>query len=199
MTFWEVNRKKAVFFLAAQIVACVLFCYFYSNFFGGELYPALGGSVAFLLIIYQSLVLPAVNSFKVINRLLADTSSTSILPLFDPGYEVGFKDKESRIGYTLPNIHGKIAGLPVVVYYTPPSKYTKRLLEFRFYPMMRPDSSTIFEDHMSFIMRWVKRLEDDIKPEVREFVADLKQKGYYSAEGVAFTYKKVDSVADKVL
>ena len=202
MTFWEVNKKKIVLFAALQFTVPFLFIYFITD--AAFIAACCGASI--VLVFGLAYTLPAAIAFKVIPGLLADTSSFSILPLFDAGYTVAFRGKDSmftgkvsRYSYAQPNIHAAIMGLPVVVYFIPQFKTQQRQIVFRFYPLLRPGSNTIFEDKRAFDMPWTKRLETDVKQEVRDNAAELKQKGYYSAVGIAIKYVQVDSVADRPL
>jgi|GEM_PF-2703463 len=117
--------------------------------------------------------------YTVIRKLIRDRSDTSVLPLFDEGsitYPTSILASMKSAC-----IDGIIAGLPVVVEPVDISSDDEPpKVRFTFRPLYRHDRNGSFDEYIEFeINRITSRLRHDVKPEVLQFVEDLKEKGYY--------------------
>ncbi len=117
--------------------------------------------------------------YTAVRKLIRDRSDTSVLPLFDEG---SVTYPTSILAYMKsPCIDGTIAGLPAVVEPVNISGNNEPpKLRFTFRPLYRHDRNGSFDEYIEFeIGKLSSRLRHDVKPEVLQFVAELKEKGYY--------------------
>ncbi len=122
-----------------------------------------------------------INYYRIIARLINDTSEKSIIPLFDDGFSIENADEKGKIEYTKENFKGTISGLPVEIRFFPADRATWSSLSFSFYSLSKEGFGSNVSRYISFNMNWRNRLKKDVKPEVLKFVADLKERGYSPA------------------
>ena len=197
MSYWELNKKRILAISILQIAACYFIIY-YSFSTNEDVHTflwATGFAIFCFFILYLLFFYPAMNSFKVIQRLTDETEKHSIVPLFDPGYTIGLQDEKSWILFTTPCINATISGLPVLISYFSAFRDWSQIT-FKFFPLMREGSKRICVEYISFNLYFVKRLKKDIKPDVLKFVADAKAKGLTSGVGRTISTIHHEAYAD---
>jgi len=178
--FWYYNKKK--------VIGLTLLSFLVSSLFFGSVYLADDRTAPFGLIIAFTLlcaIVPAlittikgINFFKTIKRLLEDEGDRSILPLFDNGFEIQLVNEHSKLFFTKQEIHGSISGLPVRIAFWQSSRLNQAALFFSFSPLSHHLFGKKAERGISCRISLRNRLKKDIKPEILQFVEDLKSKGY---------------------
>jgi hypothetical protein len=182
MKFWEYNRNKVL------IIALVSFLGFFMLFVllsrSGDIPMGYATIASVVLAGFYTFVevVRGQNHFRVMTRTTQDTSERSIRTLFDDGYNVVLQNDSSSLFFTTERLKGDIEGFPVVVSFSQGSRASWPSLVFSFYPLAHASLGNRTSRYLSFKMTLRNRLKKDIKPDVRQFIADLKAKGYTSAE-----------------
>ena len=184
MNFWHLNKRMVITLSAFPVVGCLFVIY--SGLDNLDEWTFLFAMAVILLgyaFLFLLFFLPAINSFLVIRRLTGDNGAYSILPLFDAGYSVELRNEKSWFMFTTPCISATISELPVVIFFEPGSKYNPARIEFSFSPLMKEGSKRIYSNSISFKLPFVKRLLEDIKPDVLKCVEKTKESGLKSGAG----------------
>ena len=197
MTFWKLNRKKIIGYLAMLFIACaVVACLMVGN---AKAQQHLSSLIIALLgmLFYISFVLfyPSYHAFKVMDRLQNETSILSILTLLDSGYSLGLLHENSKLQFVKPCIHATIRGLPVKIYCEVSKGDGAGIngIHVLFWPLMKDGSKRIFSDYIVYNPLRYKRRNEDVRPRVLAFIEDLKRKGFSSGGGRPISSKHVDT------
>ena len=137
--------------------------------------------------IFLVALLGTINSFSVINWLVKDTSEYSILPLLSSNYTIEYE--KNLFQFLIPSIHTTISDLPVIIHYTPSDKSSWSSINFNFTPLAKENSKRIYSGSISFKLFLEKKLQKDIKQDVLERVANIKNGGLISGAGRAISTK----------
>jgi len=182
MKFWEYNGNKVILIAVMSFfggVLCSIFLARDMNIFQRE---AVVFSAVLCITATVVYTVRGLSYFRTMKRIMEDTSDLSILSLFDDGHAVILGNEHSRIFFTTERIKGDISGIPVVVSFSQGSRASWPSLVFSFYPLYHPTLGNRTSTYLSFKLNIRNRLKKDIKPEVLQFVKELKAKGYSSAE-----------------
>ena len=185
MNFWKLNKKMVLSLCGTIVAGCFAIIYFAADFGRGWIafLFASGLSAFALLNSFILFIVPALNSFRVIRRLTEDTSAFAVTPLFDNGYAIGTRYEKSWFFFTTPCINATISSLPLTIYYEPSSRSSPSYIAFKFRPLAKEGSKRIYVESINFTLRFKKRLSTDIKPQVAQFVAGIREKGFTSGAG----------------
>ena len=175
INFWKLNARKVVmnYLLVLLVCLCMAILFNASNTLYFFCILAFFGTLAYFLVG----VLSSVRCFTIIKNLSSNTSKVSILPLFDNGYTIELTNKKKWLLFSNPCIHATISGLPVVINFTQGTQYNPSKINFQFEPLISEGSHAVSNTCISFKMRWLNELKNDIKPQVMQFVQDAKTKG----------------------
>ncbi len=182
MKFWEYNRNKVIFIAVLSFAGGLLLLMLLSGsdrLLMGRALIFAGISSFFATSVYA---FRGLSYFRVMKRIMDDTSEKSIHPLFDDGYTIVLNNEANSVFFTTERLKGDIGGLPVLVAFSQGSRASWPSLIFSFYPLAHSSLGNRTSRYLSFKMGLRNRLKKDVKPEVLQFVADLKGKGYSSAE-----------------
>jgi hypothetical protein len=198
MNFWKINKKMVLSLCGTIAAGCFAIIYFAADFGKGWIafLFASGLSAFALLNSFILFIVPALNSFRVIRRLTEDTSAFAVTPLFDDGYMIGTRYEKSWFFFTTPCINASISSLPVTIYYEPSSRSNPSYITFRFQPLAKDGSKRIYSEWITFTLRFRKRLSTDIKPQVLQFTAGLKEKGLTSGAHKPVSTKHYEQYED---
>jgi hypothetical protein len=177
ITFWKLNKKRTIVLLAISIVLSY-FLFIRKAMENIHFEVSLIFSFVPLVMVTLVFIGPAINCFKVIRRLITDTSECSILPFFDSEYSIKLEDEKSLIFFATPYIDTTISGLPVKIRFNTSSKNSWSYLSIEFRPLGKEGSNDLFSKTIEFKMYLRKRLLTDVKPEILKFISDLKSAGY---------------------
>jgi hypothetical protein len=137
--------------------------------------------IAFALIAGATLLSSVIEFFRgkfyfyALRRIAEDKSERAIFPLFDNGYSSELVDEKSLFSDTREIIKGNIMGVPVELSLNSPYRYGGGPeLKLCF---IAADES-FGKPAVVFSLDMALHLKKDIKPEVLQFVSDLKAKGY---------------------
>lgn len=182
MKFWEHNGSKVSFIAAASFAVSM----------AGLVILGVREHFLFSRVILLSLLccglatsfftLRGISFYRTMRRVIEDRSALSILPLFRDGYSVMLHNEHSRLFFTTERIRGDIHGFPVTVSFAQGSPASRPTLVFSFYPLHHTVLGTRTSTYLIFRLNLRNRLKKDIKPEVLQFINDLREKGYTSAE-----------------
>jgi hypothetical protein len=180
--FWKLNNVK-VLWVSLMVFVLLLGLVIFLNKIDGSNFTM--GSLTVPVIITPLVVIgyiiKGINYYKIIARILRDTSEKSIMPLFDSGVSIELTDEKSMITYTKENFKGTISGLPVDVSFYQADRTSWAHLYFSFGPLVKTKSGKRIHRDVSFSINLRNRLKKDIKPEVLKLVHDLKELGYVPA------------------
>jgi hypothetical protein len=181
MKFWEYNSNK-VFYIAILSFLCGIVFFMLVGLTETDalsvlLMAGIGCAVTTIIIIIRGL-----NFFRTMKRITEDDTARSITELFDEGYTIILHNEHSRFFYTTESLKGEIAGMPVIVSFSQGSRASWPALVFSFYPLYHATLGNRTSKYLSFKLSIRNRLRKDIKPEVLQFVKDMKARGYASAE-----------------
>lgn len=181
MKFWEYNSNKVFLIAILSFLGCIVFFMLVGT-------PGLDPMKVLLLsgigcvLTTVIVIIRGVNYFRTMKRITEEDTARSITELFDEGYSIILHNEHSRIFYTTEWLKGDIGGMPVVVSFSQGSRASWPALVFSFYPLYHPTLGNRTSTYLSFKLSLRNRLRKDIKPEVLQFVKDMKAKGYASAE-----------------
>ena len=178
MRFWEYNKRKIwlIGLISFGIPFLILLTF-------GRALDNLSWSLILAPLIQSTLMMMAFSVkgysyFTTTNKIIAEDSNKSIIPLFDDGYTIDLINIESTLFFTTERLKGRISDFPVAVSYTPRSSRGPAELVFAFYPLSHSGTEIKSSRSISFTLNFLKELSTDIKPEVLEFVEQLKSEGY---------------------
>ena len=184
MEFWSLNRRKLLIWSFAITIACGVYVWALAEVTAGTGFLIAAFAAAFMFAIALfSAVLPALNAFKVINRLTDELANNNIVGLFETPYEIHLKNVKSWFSLTVPYIEGEVNGLPVLISYQKGSRGEWSYISFSFGPLAKVGSKRVYYDHLSFKLYIKKVLKRDIQPDVKKFVLEKKAKEFCSGKG----------------
>lgn len=183
MNFWKENRRKILRFVVIEFLVAFLLFYLQALHLDHSIIRAIVFASVMTAFMSFLFMIPRINTFRVIRRLINDDSDLSILPLFDDGYRVEMKYKNSRLWFSVPQLIGVISGLPVIVHFDPPSRSSYAYIVFRAIPLEKQNSKRVYSEELRYRVRFSFRLKKDVKPEVLAFIESLKNKGFNSGLG----------------
>jgi hypothetical protein len=108
--------------------------------------------------------------FRAVKRIVEDTSETSIVPLFDNGYDVELQNETKLIRYTTPRLKVSISGIPTTITFWQDARSTFSNLTFDFY--VSKNNSGVDTKAKVFPMGYKRRIQKDIKPDILKFISD---------------------------
>lgn len=116
--------------------------------------------------------------FNTAESFINDVSDRSVIPLFDNGYTISTDNEDSKLFFTTEKLKGTIEGLPVTVSFPRLTRKAWPALTFNFYPLLQPGNELPQQRKKSYPLGITLRLTKDIKPDVLQFVMELKEQGY---------------------
>jgi len=182
MGFWALNYRKIL--MMAAISFGITFVAMLAAAWSGDGFTAHAFAISIPVAALVMAIAAIVLSFRgmvyyfITDSLFSDTTERSFLPVFSDGYTSKLSNEERRFTFTTQKLRGVIDGFPVDVYLLPKSKAGWPTLIFSFYPLVHAGIGGAAKKNIGFRVNLAGRLKKDVKPEVLDFVKEMRSEGY---------------------